>query len=379
MCTVKCLHNIDLLCDLFPDTMESLDLEVYEHDDLEYLKRIIHSMRNYQQCALNQLSHKQKALSLCSLAHKEILMNHKFGDYLHHIMNSIEANQELLQDILKLAQQQLKRLDLEPDRKTFLHDFARLEELFLQISREWSSEGATVRQASFEPILEDLMNLYPVDQRPNTKVLIPGSGLSRLAFDAACQTFDCTVNEQSMLNLFTANLILNKCTRINNYRVYPWIHNLNNKLEAGGTTRPVAFPDIDPTIRPDHFRFQVIPGDFQGFLTRRPDLEGHFDCVLTSFVLDSSHNVMDMVEVIGKCLKPKGKWINFGPLNYAYAKYPGEMSLELSWDLLREVIKASKFKFVKEDTHRICPYVSDQNSMSLVNFKCIYFIVEKTR
>jgi hypothetical protein len=44
--------------------------------------------------------------------------------------------------------------------------------------------------------------------------------------------------------------------------VHSRIHDLRNRQSTTEVTTPVSFPDINPSVRPDNFVFQMVPGDF---------------------------------------------------------------------------------------------------------------------
>jgi hypothetical protein len=54
-----------------------------------------------------------------------------------------------------------------------------------QIAREWSADGAAERAASFQPMIGQLLAHLPItdDSKYTKKVLCPGSGLGRLAWE----------------------------------------------------------------------------------------------------------------------------------------------------------------------------------------------------
>ena len=206
------------------------DQEVaYSHNELEYIKRCIHALRNYQASrviprsgpsrpishvhhfsrsslqrdALNVLSHKQQSLAGLSLDHKQLLMKHKFGDFLEAVMNNIESNQSLLDDILAFNEQCMassspssstpfgESEDARKKRNTFKYDFVRIQELFRQIAREWSAQGRTEREACFGRLVRSLDQVcqkhFSDRSKQDVRVLVPGGGLSRLAFDIASE------------------------------------------------------------------------------------------------------------------------------------------------------------------------------------------------
>ena len=53
-----------------------------------------------------------------------------------------------------------------------------------------------------------------------------------------------------------------RCTEINSFTLYPWIHQwTNNKLTAD-QTQPITFPDVDPSNLPPTSDFSMAAGDF---------------------------------------------------------------------------------------------------------------------
>ena len=66
-----------------------------------------------------------------------------------------------------------------------------------------------------------------------------------------------------------------------------------------------------------------------------PDQAGRWDAVATCFFIDTAHNVVEYLEIIARCLRPGGIWVNFGPLLFHWADASSylstdEMSLEMS-------------------------------------------------
>ena len=351
----------------------------YRHDDYEYLKRILTTLRNYQSDSINYLSYRQRILSESSDSQKECLLSSGFGDYLENIMNCIDANQLILDDIHKCAEEVGVDEDSEKagaSSGVYRADSQRLHELLRQIVREWSSFGKREREESFGVMLNQLTELYPPESRGNIRVLVPGSGLGRLAFEAACLGFDVLANDQSLLMLLTSNFILNKCSRPNNYRVYPFIHDLKNRLHIRDITTPISFPDVDPRAKNSQLSLDFVQGDFLEVCTPQA-LESPVDCVLTSFFLDSAKNILDFVELIARILPEGGHWINLGPLNYAYSRISSEIRAELSWNFVRPFIQASGFVFVKESSDLDCGYCYDPSSMGNPRFKCLNFVCKK--
>lgn len=73
---------------------------------------------------------------------------------------------------------------------------------------------------------------------------------------------------------------------------------------------------------PDAYDFSMVAGEFVEVYGAKPEA---WDCVVTCFFIDTSHNVIDYMECINKILKPGGLWVNLGPLLWHYSEQPNEM------------------------------------------------------
>lgn len=97
------------------------------------------------------------------------------------------------------------------------------------------------------------------------KVLVPGAGLARLAFDIARAGYATTGNEFSFFMLFASSWVLNQyryptspsslcvlttfhsCPSINAARLCPYVHQVCNVVSASDMFRTVTVPDVCPS------------------------------------------------------------------------------------------------------------------------------------
>lgn len=78
------------------------------------------------------------------------------------------------------------------------HDLDKVRSTIKQFVRDWSAEGFSEREAAYDPILEALEGVFKhvsSAQRTQLRVLVPGAGLGRLAFEIAWLGFSCQGNE----------------------------------------------------------------------------------------------------------------------------------------------------------------------------------------
>merc|ERR1719347_436551 len=132
-----------------------------------------------------------------------------------------------------------------------------------QLVHDWSSSGAAEREQCYSPILTKIRELFPDNQdRPNRKILVPGAGLGRLAFEIAKEGFECQGNEFSLFMLFASNFVLNKASAVNCFQIHPYLHNYCNNVESKNQLAAINFPDVDPSQLPEDAKFSMAAGNF---------------------------------------------------------------------------------------------------------------------
>lgn len=194
--------------------------------------------------------------------------------------------------------------------------------------RDWSVEGAREREVLFPPILDALKKEFPVrDGFEPLKVLVPGCGLARLAYEIAllgeshiCQSAakrrcgaleltscyvpgfeteanDCTYTSAHSAHLSAgyhahtllavshfmsigSHLIFRATHEPNQHLVHPFIHSFSHHRSTGKMLRGITFPDVVPS-RETPLTFKQ--GDF---LSLFPGKETH-DAVVTLFFIDT--------------------------------------------------------------------------------------------
>lgn len=242
-----------------------------------------------------------------------------------------------------------------------------------QVVRDWSEDGALEREACYGLIISELRKLHP-NINNGLKVLVPGSGLGRLAFDIANLGFSCEGNEFSLHMLITSNFIINQCMEANQYTLYPYTHLSSNNLTFQNQVKPIKFPDISPfCFENEDFKFSMAAGDFLDIYNKKDE----WDNIVTCFFIDTAHNVIDYIEKIWDILKPGGYWLNFGPLLYHYSNQQGEKSLDLSYEQIKKIIQKIGFKYIQEKLNINCHYMNVEYSMLQYNYNCLFSIVQK--
>ncbi|KAF2792499.1 methyltransferase [Melanomma pulvis-pyrius CBS 109.77] len=207
-----------------------------------------------------------------------------------------------------------------------------------QFYREWSAEGALEREKCFDPVVGALNAEFasraltaPDMDRSELSVLAPGAGLGRLVFDICRAGFTVEGNEISYHELMASSLVLNHTQTARQYTIAPFALSGSNHLTRADQFQTFQVPDIHPATDlaraagnsrvPADERMSMATGDFC-VLYSQPDSCETFDAVATVFFIDTAPNVIRYIEAVRNCLRPRGIWINLGPLLWHHAARP---------------------------------------------------------
>ena len=264
-----------------------------------------------------------------------------------------------------------------------------------QLVRDWSPSGSLEREASYSPILTSLESHFssvPLTHRADIKVLVPGCGLGRLAWEIALRGFSAQGNEFSFFMLVVSHFILNKTTHARQHTVYPWVHSVSNSRSSEDILRGESVPDVDPNhltrkydasvhaIRPPDF--SMVAGDFLQVYSAQ-DQKGQWDAVTTCFFLDTAHNVVEYIRVINRVLKAGGLWLNLGPLLWHFeGQAPDKTkeqqgSIELTLEEVLELVEKLGFRFELRKTMPRQPYTGNTDSMLTYEYQCEFWVAKK--
>ena len=157
-------------------------------------------------------------------------------------------------------------------------DMDKVNSTIRQFVSDWSKEGEGERNQTYGPILKMLDKMYKntaIQQRHGISVLVPGAGLGRLAYEIAQMGFTCQGiyyydsryfnifnflgNEYSFFMLLASDFILNNCPRVEEFTIYPWIHNYNNILQPKDQLKAVRLPVFDFSPFLNHYKGYSLP------------------------------------------------------------------------------------------------------------------------
>lgn len=247
---------------------------------------------------------------------------------------------------------------------------ARVRLLPWAIAREWGTEFASERDLVYQPILAELTKRFPTGK---AKVLVPGAGCCRLAYDLACAGFGVTAVEFDSLKVSATLHVLSLGLKGEQIELYPFVLETCNRMNHSDNTRPVAVPAI--SIDAESLRRLSINGnEFLEYASGVTD--GEFDSVVTTFFLDTSTDIDAYAREIARVLKPGGVWINCGSLNYHYAcekSVPRTPTRELNAEETLAVVK--RHGFTVTHTNQVeTTYMGNHASMMQTKYRCVFFV-----
>jgi carnosine N-methyltransferase len=372
-----------------------------EMDERVHFNNVVSAFKCYKRDSLERIKKTHGHVKKLSLEQQRMLDRQGYQDSLKALESCVELNyavvQQIIADVSKLfdnAQFDVGTgsedgsggggggdLKAAVVTRTQVDDMEKVQSTMKQFVRDWSAEGEQERNMCYRPILKELARIYGGEddverRRADVKVLVPGAGMGRLAFDIAHMGFESEGNEFSLFMLLASNFVLNKCKTVNSVKIYPWIHQFTNNMRTEDMVRHVSFPDVDANDLPEDSKFTMAAGDFLEVYSDK-EYAGAFDCVATCFFIDCAHNICDFIELIYKILKPGGRWINLGPLLYHFSDVPRQASIEPSYDIVKGLIEQTGFRFEREKTNVLATYCQNPASMLQYQYKCVFFTCVK--
>lgn len=260
---------------------------------------------------------------------REVAIRVGYLERLKSISDRININAKFFDGLVQFAKTEYNVSDYELGNSHHREAcYSRVVELLEHFVRDWAVETADERQQLIDPILKEIgTHLHKGDQ-----VLVPGSGLCRLAYEISKLGLNTYAVDLSPLMDIGSRFIF--ASQQHEYSIYPYIHEFSHQVSDQYQLRSVQVPDISPLSQPPNLSIQL--GDFQ-------KIPGYakYDAIATVFLIDTAENVFDYLEHIYRLLKPNGIWINFGPLKWGTAP-----TIEPTLDELERMIELLDWKFI---------------------------------
>ncbi|ELP92257.1 hypothetical protein EIN_118310 [Entamoeba invadens IP1] len=357
-------------------TKEELD------EEQKYFSSVLEAFQVYSQFCFLQMKHQMDMYSSLSEEDKELLPNYLMK--YKGVASSIQANQLFFNEVVETQKDALGLSplnDAKQEALLFSEDAAvrteicskidKVKAMLTHLYRDWSIEGSHERSLCYGPILCELEQLIShAPNRSTLKVLVPGAGLGRLAYEIAKLGVQCEGNEISYYMLVVGAFLLNGCSTKEKYRVHPWATETCNAVTSSDLLVSATLPDEVADL--GEMKMAMLAGDFVDLYQGRREA---FDYVITCFFIDTAHNIIEYFRVIHNTLKQGGIWINEGPLLYHYRE-SDSLSIELTWEEVKTVIVKIGFTIKKENVVK-CTYCQPTHSLLQNYYNAIYFLAIK--
>ncbi|KAF4714860.1 hypothetical protein FOZ62_023386, partial [Perkinsus olseni] len=151
------------------------------------------------------------------------------GEFAIRIAKGIHQNMEFLKQVLPVQHEVAQKIN------TPLHYRVRL--LLSELARDWSVEGEVERKQSYEPLIRELAS-------ERCRVLVPGCGTGRLAYDVAVLGHDVEANDFDIMKLAAANAVVSRSTD-DPFIIEPYCLDTCNRMKRDDHIRKVSVPDCD--------------------------------------------------------------------------------------------------------------------------------------
>ena len=285
------------------------------------------------------------------------------------ICNAVELNQEFLSELTTFIPSVHQDGQLSGNALGSQPISARVRVLPWAVAREWGNDPGLIaeRNEAFVPILEAVKSRFP--DFSGAKILVPGSGCGRLLYELAALGHKPTGIEFDALKLLSTAYLFQG----NKSVIKPFALETCNRLHAGDNTREVSVPDIEIDAK----ILSNITVDGNEFFESTSGTANHeYDCIVSSFFIDSITDVEKYVAEFARLLKPGGVWINVGPLNFHYPSEriaPQTPRRELSVEGLIGLIQKSGFR-IDEQRMVKTTYLGNRKSMMQTKYGCVFSV-----
>jgi len=308
--------------------------------DRQELVNAVASFRNYRAKALAWNNRKIKNLKRVSF--QDYKQAKEIGYYAHiqNIDKAIETNSKLANRIADEVTTKYGVTDIE-QRSALYKDNSRVIESLCHFARDWTELGDPELKPLFEYINSNLdKNITTDNERSKTCVIVPGSGLGRIAHEIACSTpsFAEVHSVEFSHLMYLCNEFIYS-SKSESFKLHPFIHTYSHHVSEENQLRAATFKRI--TKKPENLINNY--GDFRKFQVQNMDQFENV-VIVTAFFIDTAQNLFEYFDGIERLIgDKKGIWINIGPLKYGTAP-----KVEFSLEELRKLRKIRGWKDLNE-------------------------------
>lgn len=351
---------------------------ISEHSRIEILSAI-KSLQAYSANTKNVNDRRKRLFKMMTWRQQKLCEDVGYLKKLTKIEQSISYNQKILSAIADgavkkfgISYEDFNLLKGSNSSNTSSTNYRVIEALGHYI-RDWSPDGEAELKPMMKYITEQLNRVIPVQERLKTCVIIPGSGLGRIAHEIANIGSDNEARfgavhaiEYSGLMHLCNEFIYSSENDEKDYDLFPYIHSCSNFIDSTSQFRSsiVHSGQIKPenlALNHEDFRYFEVPNksEFENIV------------VVSAFFIDTAENLVSYLDTIQELTTPhkknsikNGYWINIGPLKYGTAA-----QVELNSDELKMIRKAMGWKDLNSTNsldssdNQLVGYMTDKQSM----------------
>ncbi|BGP16379.1 hypothetical protein JCM10213_004922 [Rhodosporidiobolus nylandii] len=346
-----------------------------EPSEAQHQATVVATFDSYRAQALGGNQRRRADYFALPREHRELLPG--YNDLLKQVDEKLEVNAELVRRMVEVnpfPPPDDAALDAAAPTES---DHERLRSTLRQCVRDWSADGQPERDSTYTPILETLSSHFAhlsPSERAQTKVLVPGAGLGRLAWEIVRAGFSCQANEFSLHMLIASAFLLNACSTPNEFPLYPYIHSFSNTRSKEDLLRPCFIPDVAPDeIAGGEADFSFAAGDF---LELYGCDQGTWDACITCFFIDTARDIVHYLKTIHGLLKPGGLWINCGPTLWHFENDREASSIELTLEEVKALARRIGFELSEERELQTC-YTTNPRSLLRHEYTAAFWVAKK--
>eukprot|EP00541_Cyclophora_tenuis_P016872 CAMPEP_0116547136 /NCGR_PEP_ID=MMETSP0397-20121206/3612_1 /TAXON_ID=216820 /ORGANISM="Cyclophora tenuis, Strain ECT3854" /LENGTH=341 /DNA_ID=CAMNT_0004071639 /DNA_START=89 /DNA_END=1114 /DNA_ORIENTATION=+ len=236
------------------------------------------------------------------------------------------------------------------------------------IVRDWTTLGTTIRQSLYTWCRKQ------VGVSPRQKVLVPGAGMGRLAFDlAVVDGHDVEANDSSLTMAAAAYHLWHNDDNSNTFVLHPFaLDYFTNEANSHNRYQQVLISRPNTTAMRGSLSYSI--GDFSKIYSGGESL---YNAIITCFFLDTASNIYEYLAILHNNLVKGGKWINVGPL-----QWHRNSQLHPAIDELRELVQGMGFSVrhwsqdVEPMDYRLDP-IADRKSTKFEGFRPLRIVAVK--
>lgn len=331
----------------------------------------MNSLDAYLKNSRSQNARRRKLFKLLSWRQQKMCEEAGYLAKLKQIDQLIDKNQQTMDGVISSAKTEygltykdFALLEKEKNLPNTSSTNYRVIEALTHYVRDWTAEGEVETEPLLEYVKNQLGKIIPEEEVGETCVVIPGSGVGRVAHEVAnFRDFGAVyaIEFSGLMHACNKYIYEEKAQKA----FYPYIHLCLNfvKTLSQFRERQLPTPELPSNLHLclDDFRYFSIPN--------RDKYKNVV--VVTVFFVDTAENLIDYLDVINQLTTPSkrnpvknGYWVNVGPLKYGTAA-----QVELNVEELQQIRKKIGWKdmdvknTLEDSANRTTGYITDTESM----------------